>query len=49
MTTMQNQQITNQNHPYYDAGDVKKSVSALQVAQDFGHVKMASHNQSNAQ
>ena len=42
---MQTQQI----HPYYDAGDVKKSVSALQVAQDYGHVRMASHNQSNAQ
>ncbi len=32
----------------YDAKTVKQYVTALQVAQDFGHVKMASCNQSNA-
>lgn len=35
-------------HPRYDAKIVKQHVTALQVAQDFGHVTMSSHNQSNA-
>lgn len=39
---------SHQQHPYYNANDVKQAVSALQVAQDYGHVQMASHNQSNA-
>ena len=35
-------------HSRYDAKTVKQHVTALQVAQDFGHVTMSSHNQSNA-